>query len=134
MRLGDLDALKIVIRDNPYLMENLNDNNFECVLDLIDNAPTVEPETTRLALINDIRKKQMAADKAFLEGYEEGKTKRPQGEWIETDTLWEDNCGGGMGYDYGYYFKCSACDKRVVDKTNFCPYCGAAMQNGGKEE
>lgn len=43
MRLIDADELKIVIRDNPYLMENLNDDNFECVLDLIDNAPTVNP-------------------------------------------------------------------------------------------
>jgi len=59
---------------------------------------------------------------------------RSQGEWQETDVLWEDNCGGGMGYDYGYYFKCSACDKKVIDKTNFCPECGATMQNGGKEE
>ena len=38
------------------------------------------------------------------------------------------------GYDYGYNFKCSGCGKQVVDKTNFCPNCGVAMQNGGKEE
>lgn len=59
-------------------------------------------------------------------------TKRPQGVWQETNVLWETNCGGGMGYDYGYYFKCSACGKQGVDKTNFCPNCGAKMR--GKEE
>ena len=52
----------------------------------IDNATTVEPETMRLALIDDIRQKQMSADKAFLQGYEKGyekgKTEKPQDEWI----------------------------------------------------
>ena len=59
---------------------------------------------------------------------------RPQGEWIETDKLWEDNRSGGMGYDYGYYFKCNKCGCEEVDKSNFCPNCGAKMLKGGKEE
>ena len=53
---------------------------------------------------------------------------RLKSEWQETDKLWETNCSGGMGYDYGYYFKCPICNNTVVDKTNFCPQCGAEMK------
>ena len=53
---------------------------------------------------------------------------RLKSEWQETDKLWETNCSGGMGYDYGYYFKCPICNNTVVDKTNFCPNCGADMR------
>jgi hypothetical protein len=90
----------------------------------IDNAPTVEPETSRLALIEDIRKKQMDADKAFLEGYERGKNERPQGEWIP---LFAHNI-----------YKCSECERTIgltTDETlsdyPFC-HCGADMR-GDKE-
>lgn len=68
MRLGDLDDLKEVINDL------FRSGEYDCnsVLKAIDNATTIEPETMRLALIDDIRQKQMAADKAFLQGYEKG--------------------------------------------------------------
>jgi len=78
MRLGDLDALKDEM--SKVFFNDIDD--MRRIEKLIDNAPTVEPETSRLALIEDIRKKQMDADKAFLEGYERGKNERPQGEWI----------------------------------------------------
>ena len=104
MRLGDLDALKEEFERLGYTYR---------VTNIIDNAPTVELATNLQPTCNNLQQ-------------------RPQGEWIETDVLWETNCGGGMGYDYGYYFKCSVCDEMVGDKTNFCPNCGAQMLGGDK--
>ena len=52
---------------------------------------------------------------------------RPQGEWITT-TPW--SYDGGMGD--GYYQKCSNCGKEFMDKSNFCPNCGADMR--GKDD
>ncbi len=85
MRLGDLDALK-----DDFECVGFNDyDDFNRALRIIDNAQTVEPETMRLALIDDIRQKQMSADKAFLQGYEKGyekgKNERTQGGWIPVD-------------------------------------------------
>lgn len=59
----------------------------------------------------------------FKEEYEI--TDRPQGEWRKT-TPW--SYGGGMGEVYGYYQKCSNCGKEFMDKSNFCPNCGAHMK------
>lgn len=50
---------------------------------------------------------------------------RPQEEWIKT-TPW--SYGSGMGEVYGYYQKCSNCGKEFMDKSNFCPNCGARMK------
>ena len=57
-------------------------------------------------------------------------TDRPQGEWIKT-TPW--SYGGGMGEVYGYYQKCSNCGKEFMDKSNFCPNCGARMKGADDE-
>lgn len=50
---------------------------------------------------------------------------RPPGEWIRT-TPW--SYGAGMGEVYGYYQKCSNCGKEFMDKSNYCPNCGADMR------
>ena len=55
---------------------------------------------------------------------------RPQGEWIKT-TPW--SYGAGMGEVYGYYQKCSNCGKEFMDKSNFCPKCGARMKGTDNE-
>ena len=47
---------------------------------------------------------------------------RPKGEWIaerEKDT-----------FGYLLHFKCSLCEKYQLNKTHYCPNCGA--NNGGK--
>ena len=119
MRLIDADELiKTYEKETGYTWNAKG--ILECPKCFIDDAPTVEVG--------------YFSNCASCERVVKIRENRPQGEWIETDVLWEDNCGGGMGYDYGYYFKCSACGKKVVDKTNFCPNCGAAMQKEGKEE
>jgi len=84
----------------------------------IANAPTVESETTRLSLIDDIRQKQISADKAWLEGYEKAKREIPHGKWVEL-----------RSYDY----KCSLCGNSMMDKWNYCPDCGAQMDLQGEE-
>jgi hypothetical protein len=99
-------------RNGDEIMQYLNS-----LLDEIKNAPTVEPETSRLALIEDIRKKQMDADKAFLEGYERGKNERPQGEWI-------------LNKDENP--ECPFCHHSFTYWGNYCPNCGADMR-GEKE-
>ena len=114
MRLIDADALKEVIRDNPYLMENLNDDNFECILDLIDNAPTVEPETYITGEDYDL----------YMRGYKQARKdfERPQGEWfIKTGVV-------------SNYSACSLCDFADYRHLhfNYCPGCGARMSFGGK--
>ena len=68
-----------------------------------------------------------AIEYAFNSGYAEGlKAQRPQGKWIE-------NYSG-----YGVYYRCSNCHKLPPNyecdykegaiKTNFCPNCGAKME------
>ena len=66
--------------------------------------------------------------KMFENAIDEQPTIEPkQGEWIKT-TPW--SYGAGMGEVYGYYQKCSNCGKEFMDKSNFCPNCGARMKEG----
>lgn len=112
-RLIDADALEIdasiKFYTTPYYLH---------ILDLIDNAPTVEINT------NDIEYK------AYCKGIEDGKKiARPTGEWIDEG----EQCGE-------HWFKCSVCDTSTIVPTtwdstrwniplyNYCPYCGADMR------
>lgn len=58
------------------------------------------------------------------------KESRPKGHWIK-EKMWSE--GIGMGESYGFYYSCSEC-KTVVKGNynecgkNFCPHCGANMQ------
>ena len=118
---GDLisrEALKKAImelpNDNPsyYYTGDLLDR--ERVIDEIDNAPTVEPEITD----DDLR---ACMKESHHLGYElaEIKFKKPQGEWIKTD---------------GNSFECPFCHRLFDFGDNYCGFCGADMQKGGKEE
>lgn len=74
---------------------------------LIDNAPTIEINT------NDI---QYAYDQGFKSGYELGKEERPHGKWLFKEVT----------DDHKVYGQCSVCKLRKrID--NYCPYCGAKM-------
>ena len=72
MRLGDLDALKKIFR-------NVNEGMFQLsrVFELIDNAPTVEPEITD----QDIKD---ALKQGFVDGYEMAKAKYENSQGCET--------------------------------------------------
>lgn len=100
------EALKTAISRNREI-----DCNAVCdVLDIIDNAPTVEYPFYQ---------------EAYQTGCEEGKNGRPQGEWI--NEYWED------AYQE-YYHTCSICEKemRTTHYDNFCPNCGAKMKGGAE--
>ena len=58
--------------------------------------------------------------RAFDEGYEKGKADRPQGEWIDIDTL---VLAG----------QCSVCRKWSDIRGNYCPWCGAHMKGADDE-
>jgi hypothetical protein len=121
MRLIDADELKKEIIDGGY------SHYFE-IFKIIDNAQTVEPDTMRLALIDDIRQKQNSADKAFLEGYEKGKHDRSQAEWII--------------HPHSMIMKCSLCGNEENAKDvgtinpdkHFCSFCGADMRGNIKRK
>lgn len=79
------------------------------IIDVIDNAPAVEQNWR---FYYDHGYKQAERD-----------LKRPQGEWIFRNGV---TCIG--------YYKCSNCGEVERAEKNFCPNCGAKMQEGGKEE
>ena len=103
-------ALKEAIRDNPYLLEHLDDDNFECILGIIDNAPTVE------AVPLEFHEKCM--DKTVREMLEA----RPKGEWVHTDNRW------GLGE-----WECNKCHGYSNARDNFCSNCGADMRGENNE-
>ena len=92
------------------------DSFYKC--DLIENAPTVEPEEVYMT----------AKDyNLYLEGYKQGRKDfgRPQGRWEEI------NERIGIGEDNIYTsFKCPFCGYTYLIKNNFCPNCGARMSEG----
>lgn len=45
---------------------------------------------------------------------------RPQGNWVKISEI-------------GIAFTCDKCNEVSIRPSNFCPYCGADMQKGGKE-
>lgn len=97
--------------------------------DLIDNAPTVEPEKVLIANVAfDEDKLKEIVQTEIIDKIKSGelvlKVERPQGEWkfIQGATT-----QGSL--------KCPFCDYRDYHKTNsnFCPNCGADMRKGGAE-
>ena len=104
--------LKKALTSTPY-------NDYDDLIrteNLIDNAPTVEPE----------KAKEGELVKAYTKGFDAGvETARPKGEWKE--------------FKYGLYY-CSRCFERVDkdieridalvskgERSNYCPACGARM-------
>ena len=108
MRLGDLDALKraacVKFYTTPY---------YKHILDLIDNAPTVDMNT-ELSV-------------AYLKGRRQGQSDvRPQGEWIrKVDEV---------GFISHICSECGA-EIEVEDPKDdkVCFNCGADMRKGGNE-
>lgn len=107
MRLIDADKLKEVFKETDVHYGGK-------IKELIDNAPTV-PQVTVFA--ENASKEEIADFKQELENVLE----RPQGEWKTPTSIFKGN-----------YF-CNNCNGFVIDKSNFCPNCGADMRNNKKE-
>lgn len=130
VRLIDAEALKKALKDAHINMKLTFDiATFNCVMNTVDNASTVEPEITEkqaiLFLINNGW--LVNHDKELRERWE-----RPQGEWKyhKGDRL------------FLPYMECSNCKvqdllgkltkKEYREVNHFCFNCGAKMK-GGKE-
>ena len=57
------------------------------------------------------------------------KEQRPQGEWIDTGTIWTETDNGFEAWETSY--KCSECGNLVREKKPFCDECGADMRKEG---
>ena len=78
-----------------------------------------------------LQKGEPLTQQESLKLYEYIQKLETNGTWIKSDS-W--SRGVGMGEVYGYYYKCSECNRKVkndYDKCNlkFCPNCGAKMMN-----
>ena len=109
--------LKRVDEEREYLKargqfgaEHILVHNFR---DLIENAPTVEPRDNY--------------DMGYVQGLEDGRNERPQGEWIdrsETDGYVECPFCGSL----------TTCwSNKVVEELHYCFNCGAELGKGGAE-
>lgn len=105
------EALKKAITDATYSFEQIP-IRVDKVKEIIDKAPTVS--------LQDIYQE------GYYDGHLEGYTKainerRPQGEW-----KYDGFCVTTTQY------KCSICGTHTLDRSKFCPNCGADMR-GGRE-
>ena len=93
------------------------------VLDLIDNAPTVEPFEPDYVGKERLEARQRGYEEGYRNGMAIGKTLNPkikQSEWIDH-------------WDKGYV-ECPFCHKQITGgDLNFCVKCGADMRKGGAE-
>ena len=106
--LEDIDRLKEFC--------SFSEEGEEEIEDLINNAPTVEPETKLVANVT-FNKEEMGE---LIENAKEdilAQIERPQGEWIFVSR----NC-----------WKCPYCQELTNEGKNFCPNCGADMRGDKK--
>lgn len=101
--------------DDPFVHRALN----EIIRIDQEQLSTIEPKKIPVANIHINTEELLERIK------EEYELEPKQGKWIKT-TPW--SYGSGMGEVYGYYQKCSNCGKEFMDKSNFCPNCGADMR------
>ena len=109
---GDMISRE-ALKDFKYINKG-NFNTVEGIREWIDNAPTVE--FTEEQAIDKLH------ETGWLVRHDKEMTERPQGEW-------EFN---GFCFSTTQY-KCNKCEYPTLERTNFCPHCGADMQKGGVE-
>ena len=117
IRLIDANALKEAIQDIELSLTNKRQ-----ILDLINNAPTVE--TTCMVDKSNFSNGQYKTDidTAYACGYEKGKNDRQKGIWIRKEV--------GISL---YKYICSECGfVSSVGKPNFCQECGSDMRGNKK--
>lgn len=121
MRLIDADALEDKVADLYSEGEEATEGDkvVNDVIDLIDNAPTIETDMSEYS------------DKLWKLAYERGKAEeRPQGEWIVDEDAFSKD-----------FRKCSNCNEDAEwleggcqFLPNFCPNCGAKMTKEAENE
>ena len=108
MRLIDADALKKALKEAHINMVLTFDiDTFNCVMNTIDNAPTVEPEKVYLAKVQfDEDKLKEIVQTQVIDKINSGelvlKDERPQDQWIPvSERLPEEKLSGGaFGFDF----------------------------------
>lgn len=133
-------ALKKAITEATYNFEQIP-IRVDKVQEIIDNAPTVEPEKVLVANVSfDDNKLKEIVQTEVIDKIKNGELvleaeERPQGEWI---VIAEDNdgvhriCCPFCSYEKGS----NNTDTIIVTFSNFpkfCENCGADMQKGGAE-
>lgn len=117
MRLIDADALKEEISGEWFVEPNATIFNY--VFNMIDNAPTVEPEVKEVPIATvtfDTEKlKELTND--IVERIKSGElvVPRQKGEWITNDVTLS-------------AWRCDKCLYATPSTYNFCPNCGADMR------
>lgn len=134
MRLGDLDALKekvaLMWGDNNHITESMNE--------IIDNAPTVEPETKVVANVS-FNKEQLEELVEKAKANVLAQIERPLGKWKVLMVGRE----GKKIINITYH--CSECGRSIVyipnsvdpDETTFLakyPFCHCGADMRGEEE
>ena len=126
MRL--IDANAFIAEMHNVILEDGEDRR--TVYEVIERQPTIEPDRK-----NGYRDGYKRGKRA---GYKKGRERnRNKGEWTEKNVIYEDeadrtfetwqtarcsNCGKYHTTPYLYYF----------DNYNYCPNCGARMEEGGE--
>ena len=103
------------------------------LLDLIDNAPTVEPEKVLIANVTFDEEKLKELTDEIVERIKSGEIvlqdERKKGQWIAK------HCEPDIVATTGRWFKCSACGFLTAYGTpKFCMNCGSQMtfKEGGR--
>lgn len=112
MKLIDADALKAEINVKNVV------GRFNTLL-LIDNAPEVDISKIILIVAKRSGKREMMLDAL-----------RPKSEWIQREEIFDDEETSRLVWG------CKDCGfslKSIHDKRNYCPNCGAKMQESGAE-
>lgn len=92
--------------------------NTKKAIDILETM-TAEPDEGQEARLNADELDAVLYAVKILKGEE-----IPRGKWIIADIV-------TFGAFYDWIYKCSICDSRSKETTNYCPYCGALME---KEE
>lgn len=106
MRLIDADKLKENFPKDADWDYPVNTNSE--VVRIIDDAPTVDIDAITES------HEEIGYDKGFRDGYAQAMSEFRHGHWNER-------------YDTQYHFECSECKYLHQYKDNYCPLCGAKM-------
>lgn len=119
------EALKSALNyiyDCAYIESKSKEGIVSDIIAEIDNAPTIESDNELKEKIELCKNAYRIMSDAFE--CEVTKNTRPTGEWrvrLDDDGV-------------TYHFYCSCCGREVQVITDYCPYCGAKMEEPCKEQ